>query len=94
MRAGLGPEDFWHATPDELGRYLEGVARARRDTLDYLTVCAWQMVAFDRTKRLPDLRRLMDRRAQREEAAEPGGLETKEQLQEKWRTFFARAQSA
>ena len=56
VRAGMGAEDFWHATPAELGRYLEGATLARRDMIDALTMSAWQIVAFDRTKRLPDLR--------------------------------------
>jgi hypothetical protein len=89
---------FWWSTPEELGRYLDGFTRARRDMVDALTVTAWQVVAFDRTKRLPDLQRMLSRRAEREEAreeAEPQApLATKEQLVAKWRAFFERARTA
>lgn len=85
--------EFWQGTPAELGRFLEGVSLARRDALDALTVSAWQGAAFERQKRLPDLRRILSRRAEPDAEREQGG-ETKEQLREKWRTFFSRARAA
>lgn len=86
---------FWDGTPLEHGLYLDGVSLARRDALDALTVSAWQTVAFDRTKRLPDLARLLDRRAAREEAeADRAPGETLEQIRAKWRHFFERARAA
>lgn len=83
-------EEFWCSTPDELGAVLDGVARSRRDLADLLLVTVWQQVALDRTKRLPDLQRLLDRRREREEAVEL----TKEQLVAKWKAFFDRARRA
>lgn len=88
----MSAEDYWWNTPAEHGRYLEGVSLARRDALDALTVAAWQGVAFDRTKRLPDLQRLLSRRADDQQDSSSG--ETKEQLRAKWRHFFDRARAA
>jgi hypothetical protein len=82
-------EEFWCSTPDELGAVLDGVARSRRDLADILLVTVWQQVALDRTKRLPDLQRLLDRRREREEAE--AVLLTKEQVVAKWKAFFDRA---
>lgn len=91
----MAVEDFWDGVPAEHGRFLDGVSLARRDALDALTVAAWQGVAFDRSKRLPDLQRLLNRRAERAERdPEARGLETKEQLTAKWRHFFERARAA
>jgi hypothetical protein len=92
----MAGEDFWQGTPAEHGRFLDGASLARRDALDALTVGAWQGAAFERQKRLPDLQRLLARRAERTERdSEPDqGGESKEQLRAKWRQFFDRARVA
>jgi hypothetical protein len=58
-QAGLMPKAFWEVTPRELSCYLHGRAEAHRDEWRRALWQAWHGEAFQRTKRLPELKQIM-----------------------------------
>jgi len=69
--SGLTPAQFWVLTPRELVNYWEGQTEAERIQWKRALWHAWHTEAFQRTKHLPSLARLMGRidGGRREEAS-------------------------
>ena len=61
-RCAIAPSEFWRLTPWLLNELLDAEGDAQRADYDRALFTAWHVEAFARTKRLPDLKKLLDRR--------------------------------
>lgn len=79
LRAGLTHDQFWSLTPFETAEAARAALDARRDAYKLALWQAWHTAAFGRVKKLPDLKRMLDRLADRREVrpATPKALKAK-----------------
>jgi len=57
--AGISPDQFWRMTPHELSLALAGYREKQEETVKLVLYHAWHTAAFERTKRLPSLNRIL-----------------------------------
>ena len=57
----MAPSEFWRTTPWVIGQLIDAEADEVKAAYDMALFAAWHVEAFARTKKLPELRKLLDR---------------------------------